>query len=833
MADSKRKTFKTAVAAERVRTRDMTSRHPTRKRKFDINEGEPVKSPPAGGKSTAGGPTATGTKLAGSNTVSPIPGPSNTVTLQPANAAPYRCQICERPYETKSGLNKHLLTCGKRDRTKCQYCKAGFTTYTGVRLHEQRAHPEAENDSRRRELRRPDSEIYDILANIEIQSHKGPFMAKMVAESGLTKDQIRHRRDKPIYKQYLDAARKKQQPIPSPSVPCEPPTCPTNEKIDHQAATSTPPTARDDVKEGECSSAVASALSPITPDPMTSRKRIRNESMSPLSQPTVRRPRTDAVNLTANSPAQVEQTQVVIEPALREYLASEREAALANGNGHLADLCQAGSSLAVNDLASYLDNWIIEDFQKGGRKYNPNGHRGGPKSNYGGTRPGRGPRVESYKKAQDLYLRNRSALVDKIISGTPLDSTEEVPPLKAVEELYSGIFERAATETMTVHPEPRNTDATTFAPFEESELEAAKTAWANSAPGADGITVASVKNTNNRVLCVLYSIILMRNVHPAIFLRSRTTIIYKDGQRSEAANWRPLTIGSALQRLMHRAMANRLRKVVALEANQRGFSTLDGTLANCMILHSYIRNRVSSNKEYAVASLDLRKAFDTVGHGSVVGALRRFGVDERSIRYVATNLATSVTQIRVGQETTRDIGFSCGVKQGDPLSPLLFNLVIDELLAGLNNGERGGTILPGVRVSAMAFADDIVLLEDQEENIPLVLDEIVEFAKSKGMALNPKKCSAMVVGLARGVLAPRKDYKLTIDGRRVAMVTEVNSFRYLGHEASVKGLMRPSLANLPTWLANLKRSPLKPDQKFAILKITLSLSYSMACKTQR
>ncbi|CAH2020271.1 unnamed protein product [Acanthoscelides obtectus] len=55
--------------------------------------------------------------------------------------------------------------------------------------------------------------------------------------------------------------------------------------------------------------------------------------MSPLSQPTVRRPRTDAVNLTANSPAQVEQTQVVIEPALREYLASEREAALANGNG--------------------------------------------------------------------------------------------------------------------------------------------------------------------------------------------------------------------------------------------------------------------------------------------------------------------------------------------------------------------------------------------------------------------------------------------------------------------------------------------------------------------
>ncbi|CAH1995343.1 unnamed protein product [Acanthoscelides obtectus] len=429
-----------SFVSEGVRTRDITSRHPTRKRKLDTNEGKPIKSPPAGGKSTAGGPTATGTKLAGSSTISLIPGPSNTVTLQPANSAPYRCHICERPYETKSGLNKHLLTCGKRDRTKCQYCNAGFTTYTGVRLHEQKAHPEPENDNRRRELRRPDSEIYDILATIETQTHKGPFMAKMVAESGLTKDQIRHRRDKPIYKQYLDAATKKQL-IPSPSVPCEPPTCLTSEKNDYQAATSTPPSARDDVKEGECSAAVASTLLPLSPDPTTNRRRIRQESMSPLSQPTVRRPRTEADNLTANSPAQVEQTQVVIEPALREYFASEREAALANGNGHLADLCQAGSSLAINDLASYLDNWILELFQKGGRKYNSNGYRGGQKpKNYGGTRPGRGPRVESYKKAQDLYLHNKTALVDKIISGIPLDSTEEVPPLKAVEELTVHLY---------------------------------------------------------------------------------------------------------------------------------------------------------------------------------------------------------------------------------------------------------------------------------------------------------------------------------------------------------------------------------------------------------
>ncbi|CAH1995902.1 unnamed protein product [Acanthoscelides obtectus] len=101
-------------------------------------------------------------------------------------------------------------------------------------------------------------------------------------------------------------------------------------------------------------------------------------------------------------------------------------------------------------------------------------------------------------------------------------------------------------------------------------------------------------------------------------------------------------------------------------------------------------------------------------------------------------------------------------------------MVIDKLLRRMNDGNRGGTILPGVKVIAMAFADDIILLEDAEINLPLALGEVVEFAKSKNMALNPGKCSTMVVGLV-----PRKDYLLKIDERRVAMVTEVNSSRYL------------------------------------------------------
>nr|CAI5827087.1 unnamed protein product [Callosobruchus analis] len=156
-------------------------------------------------------------------------------------------------------------------------------------------------------------------------------------------------------------------------------------------------------------------------------------------------------------------------------------------------------------------------------------------NNYGGKNRGSGSKAETYKKAQDLYHKSRNSLVAKIVSGTALETTEETPSLQAVEDLYGGILERPATE-----------DRNTYKPFSSDEVEKAKTSWATSAPGADGITTSSGLATRNEILCVLFSIILMRNPHLICFRQLRTTLIYKAGQRSDPNNWRPQTIGSAL-----------------------------------------------------------------------------------------------------------------------------------------------------------------------------------------------------------------------------------------------------------------------------------------------
>ncbi|GJQ66893.1 hypothetical protein Trydic_g13549, partial [Trypoxylus dichotomus] len=215
---------------------------------------------------------------------------------------------------------------------------------------------------------------------------------------------------------------------------------------------------------------------------------------------------------------------------------------------------------------------------------------------------------------------------------------------------------------------------------------------ANSAPGPDGITIALIKRCPTNPLEVLFNIILYRRMTPTAWKTSRTVLI-------------PITIGPALQRLLHRVLAKRLGKAVPPHPAQRGFISIDGTLANLVLLEHYIKARRLKRKSYnsAKTPLDL-------------------GLQD----YIKSTLADAHITISVGGCSTRNIQINSGVKQGDPLSPFLFNDVLDELIGILNERQPGGTLTPECRVSAMAFADDILLLEDRDLDSPALTGGILQ-----------------------------------------------------------------------------------------------------------
>lgn len=241
------------------------------------------------------------------------------------------------------------------------------------------------------------------------------------------------------------------------------------------------------------------------------------------------------------------------------------------------------------------------------------------------------------------------------------------------------------------------------------------------------------------------------------------------------------------------------------------FTNVDGTLANTLILDHYIRDRREKGKAYCGASLDIRKAFDIVSHWSLnAWSMMRHSIDDKIRSYIMTSLTRSYTNIKVGHQTNRNINFRRGVKQGDPLSPILFNLVIDDMLDDLNrDADYGGSLRLGIRVSAMAFADDVIVMEDS--GAKLVLSKISSFMADRGMNLNLRKCSVIATFQKNKTIVIRTNPDIQLGGTPLRALSSLDAFKYLGHESSAAGVLKPNNSNLTVWLARLEKASLKPD----------------------
>lgn len=255
-------------------------------------------------------------------------------------------------------------------------------------------------------------------------------------------------------------------------------------------------------------------------------------------------------------------------------------------------------------------------------------------------------------------------MLDIILNGKPVVGPNTLPSLPALADHLANTMSVNHPNDIQGITDPRPS-TNIFTPITIEEVTLYQSKLAQSASGPDLVTTSTLKRTPAAVLAVLFNIAYARKIFPTIWNLTRTTMLYKAGDPELPNNYRPITVSSTIQRFFHRILAARLKKSVSLSVHQRGFTDIDGTLANALILNTYIRDKVSNGQAYNVVALDFAKAFDNLNQSSIIRGLQRFGVHPQAIGYIASTFATAQTKIRRGPCQSQSIPLRRGVKQGE------------------------------------------------------------------------------------------------------------------------------------------------------------------------
>ena len=127
------------------------------------------------------------------------------------------------------------------------------------------------------------------------------------------------------------------------------------------------------------------------------------------------------------------------------------------------------------------------------------------------------------------------------------------------------------------------------------------------------------------------------------------------------------------------------------------------------MLHRILESVRARKKEVVVAWLDLADAFGSVSHAVIRRALVDDGVPARVVDSVTSLYEGSTVRVRTRDGYTEAIPMLSGVRQGCPLSPILFDLVIDPLVRSAEELVAGFEVY-GERMTALAYADDLALV---------------------------------------------------------------------------------------------------------------------------
>ncbi|KAG8184458.1 hypothetical protein JTE90_002305 [Oedothorax gibbosus] len=427
-------------------------------------------------------------------------------------------------------------------------------------------------------------------------------------------------------------------------------------------------------------------------------------------------------------------------------------------------------------------------------------------------------RRQEYAETQKLFKKSPKTVVEKILEPASVASFPDAILFRSYwKNVMSLPSNQSAPSFHRDALEEANDYTGLWDPITDEEIKK-NFPDHKAAPGPDGLKTGALRRLPHFFLPKMLNILLFLGRLPSRLSESKTIFIPKCDNAEDPGEFRPISMTSVLTRLFHKVLASRLGSRIKLSEEQRAFRPTDGVSQNIFLLDLILYNANTNLKESYLASVDIVKAFVSLSHSSIFAALDALGLPLELQEYLRTLYEESSTIYCFPGSSGEAFHPTCGVRQGDPLSPLLFNIFMEFLIRRLRSFI--GIDIGEVHLGLSAFADDLLIFASTSDGLQFQMKKAVDFMATCNLRVNTAK--SFVISLVpdgRNKRMKTVDPEIVVNGAPLRSLRPGEEFKYLGVFFRSDGLLFYSpVAKIKDWLTKLSHVPLKPQQRLLIIR---------------
>ena len=373
--------------------------------------------------------------------------------------------------------------------------------------------------------------------------------------------------------------------------------------------------------------------------------------------------------------------------------------------------------------------------------------------------------------------------------------TENSKVLERWAEYFEGILNANNEEDETYTLPIGGPDPLVNPPTLEETTKAIKSMRNHKAPGEDLITAELIKYGGSRLHTQIHDLISKIWEEEKMPTEWETALIiplHKKGSKLECSNYRGISLLNITYKILTKLITKTLGQYTEniLGDYQCGFRQNRSTTDHIFTIRCLLERCYEYNIPVHQLYVDYKMAYDSIRRNYLYETMQDFGIPNKLIRLVHMTLNSTKSKIKIQGETSREFQIRRGLRQGDSLSCILFNITLEKVIRNIHIDTRGTITRYFLRDSEgpqpigtlysqplqyLAYADDIALLGKSDKDITKAFNELENASLLAGLEVNSQKTKYMTMSREERGKESSKNLEI-----RNYIFEKVNQFKYLG-----------------------------------------------------